>query len=100
LAVNLGQNAGLVSASCILLPFVRTGMTDEHANNPRVFGRWQPRMLETHEAAVAFMRLLSRPQSELDQGMFELMVEGTADNVSVTWKKVILDIREEKLDWN
>jgi NAD(P)-dependent dehydrogenase (short-subunit alcohol dehydrogenase family) len=100
LAVNLGQNAGLVSASCILLPFVRTGMTDEYANNPRVFGRWQPRMLETHEAAAAFMRLLSRPHSELDQGLFELMVEGTADNVSVTWKKVILDIREEKLDWN
>jgi NAD(P)-dependent dehydrogenase (short-subunit alcohol dehydrogenase family) len=99
LAVNLGQNAGLVSAACILLPFVRTGMTDEYANNPRVFGRWQPRMLETHEAAAAFMQLLARPQNELDQGMFELMVEGTADNVSITWKKVLLDLREEKLDW-
>ena len=40
LAVNLGQNSTLVSAACILLPFVRTGMTDEYANNPRVFGRW------------------------------------------------------------
>jgi len=100
LAVNLGQNAGLVSASCILLPFVRTGMTDEYANNPRVFGRWQPRMLETNEAAEAFMHLLSRPQGELDQGMFELMVEGTADKISMTWKKVTLDIREEKPDWN
>jgi NAD(P)-dependent dehydrogenase (short-subunit alcohol dehydrogenase family) len=100
LAVNLGQNAGLVSASCILLPFVRTGMTDEYASNPRVFGRWQPRMLETHEAAEAFMRLLSRPQIELDQGLFELMVEGTADNVRMIWRKVILNTREEKLDWN
>jgi NAD(P)-dependent dehydrogenase (short-subunit alcohol dehydrogenase family) len=100
LAVNLGQNASLVSACSILLPFVRTGMTDEYANNPKVFGRWQPRMLETNEAAEAFMRLLSRPRGELEQGMFELMVEGTADKVSMTWKKVTLDIREEKLDWN
>jgi NAD(P)-dependent dehydrogenase (short-subunit alcohol dehydrogenase family) len=100
LAVNLGSNASFVSALCILLPFVRTGMTDEYANNPRVFGRWQPRMLETSEAAEAFLRLLSRPQGELGQGMFELMVEGTTDNVRITWEKVTLDIREEKLDWN
>jgi NAD(P)-dependent dehydrogenase (short-subunit alcohol dehydrogenase family) len=86
LSVNLGQNAGLVSASCILLPFVRTGMTDEYANNPRVFGRWQPRMLEPSEAAEAFMRLLSRPQSDLDQCLFELMVEGTPNNIQLTWK--------------
>jgi NAD(P)-dependent dehydrogenase (short-subunit alcohol dehydrogenase family) len=99
LAVNLGQNANFVSASCILLPFVRTGMTDEYANNPRVFGRWQPRMLETDEAAQAFMRLLARPQNELDQGMFELMVEGTPDKVEMSWKKVTLDIREEALEW-
>jgi NAD(P)-dependent dehydrogenase (short-subunit alcohol dehydrogenase family) len=98
LAVNLGQNASLVSASCILLPFVRTGMTDEYAHNPKVFSRWQPRMLETNEAAEAFMRLLSRPQAELNQKIFELMVEGTADNVDLTWKKVSLDIREETLD--
>jgi NAD(P)-dependent dehydrogenase (short-subunit alcohol dehydrogenase family) len=100
LAVNLGQNAGLVSASCILLPFVRTGMTDEYANNPKVFSRWQPRMLETNEAAEAFMHLLSRSQSELDQRIFELMVEGTAENMRLTWKRVSLDIREEKVDWN
>ncbi|MBV8773517.1 MAG: hypothetical protein JO166_14485 [Deltaproteobacteria bacterium] len=74
-------------------------MTDEYANNPRVFGRWQPRMLETNEAAEAFMRLLSRPREELSQGIFELMVEGGADNVSLIWKKVSLDIREEKVDW-
>ena len=100
LAVNLGQNATLVSASCILLPFVRTGMTDEYADNPRVFSRWQPRMLETNEAALAFMRLLSRPQSELNQGIFELMIGGTADKVTMIWKKVGLDIREEELDGN
>jgi NAD(P)-dependent dehydrogenase (short-subunit alcohol dehydrogenase family) len=100
LSVNLGQNAGLVSSSCILLPFVRTGMTDEYVNNPRVFGRWQSRMLETSETAEAFMRLLSRPQKELDQCLFELMVEGPADNIELTWKRVSLEIREEKVDWN
>ncbi|HJU09393.1 MAG TPA: hypothetical protein VJ728_00880, partial [Candidatus Binataceae bacterium] len=99
LAVNLGQNADLVTASCILLPFVRTGMTDEYANNPKVFGRWQPRMLETNEATEAFMRLLSRPHAELDQGIFELLVEGDGDKVSLNWKKVSLEIREEALDW-
>ncbi|HZO80355.1 MAG TPA: SDR family NAD(P)-dependent oxidoreductase [Candidatus Binataceae bacterium] len=100
LAVNLGQSAKFVSAACILLPFVRTGMTDEYAHNPKVFGRWQPRMLETHEAAKAFLQLLARPQAELDQGMFELLVEGSADKVEVRWKKVHLDLREEALEWS
>ena len=75
-------------------------MTDEYATDPRVFGRWQPRMLETDEAAKAFMRLLSRPPAELDQGMFALMVKGTADDVDVLWKKVTVDQREEALDWS
>jgi NAD(P)-dependent dehydrogenase (short-subunit alcohol dehydrogenase family) len=100
LAVNLGQNAGLVTSSCILLPFVRTGMTDEYADNPKVFGRWQPRMLETHEAAKAFMQLLARPQEEVDRGLFELLVEGSADKIRVSWKNVRLDTREEPLEWS
>lgn len=99
LKVNLGQSAQLVTAACILLPFVRTGMTDEYANNPKVFGRWQPRMLETHEAAKAFMQLLARPQAELDQGMFELMVDGNPDKIDIRWKRVHLDLREEELPW-
>src|SRR5262245_3027701 len=74
LAVTLGRSAPLVSAFSILLPFVRTTMTEEYANNPKVFGRWQPRMLETYEAAQAFLQLLTRPQQELDQGLFELLV--------------------------
>ena len=100
LAVNLGQNAALVSAASILLPFVRTGMTGEFANVPKVYGRWQPRMLETHEAARAFMRLLARPREELDQGMFSLVVEGTADAIRMNWKRIRLDIKEDALDWN
>lgn len=100
LTVNLGSSATFITASSILLPFVRTGMTDEYANNPKVFGRWQPRMLETHEAAEAFLQLLARPKEELHQGMFELLVEGSAEKIRVTWKKVHLDVREEPLHWS
>lgn len=100
LAVNLGRSANLISAASILLPFVRTGMTDEYAENSKVFGRWQPRMLETHEAAQAFLQLLAQPGEQLDQGMFELLAEGSAEKVRVSWKKVYLDLREEKLDWS
>jgi len=100
LAVNLGRSAKFVTAASILLPFVRTGMTGEYAENPKVFGRWQPRMLETHEVAQAFMHLLARPQKELDQALFELLAAGSAERVQVTWKKVSLDLREETLDWS
>jgi hypothetical protein len=79
---------------------VRTGMTDEYADNPKVFGRWQPRMLETHEAAKAFMQLLARPQTEVDLGLFELLVEGSAEKIRVSWKNVRLDTREEMLEWS
>jgi NAD(P)-dependent dehydrogenase (short-subunit alcohol dehydrogenase family) len=99
LAVNLGQNAKFASTACILLPFVRTGMTDEYAGNPKVFSRWQPRMLETHEAALAFMQLLARPREEIDQGLFELMVEGSPDDIQMSWKRVHLNVREEPMDW-
>jgi NAD(P)-dependent dehydrogenase (short-subunit alcohol dehydrogenase family) len=100
LAINLGRNAKFVSAACVLPPFVRTGMTEEYTDNPDVFGRWQPRMLETHEAAKAFMQLLSRSREELDRGIFELMVDGTAADIRLCWKKVHLDLREEPLPWS
>ena len=103
LAVNLGKLASLVSASSILLPFVRTGMTGEYAENAKVFGRWQPRMLETHEAAEALLQLLQQPAAETDRGMYELMVDSTAGDaatVDVTWKQVHLDVREEPLAWS
>jgi hypothetical protein len=100
LAVNLGQNVKFVGSACILLPFIRTSMTDQYAENPKVFGRWQPRMLEPNEAAKAFMQLLARPQPELDKGLFELMAEGAPDKVDVTWKRVELDLREERMEWS
>jgi NAD(P)-dependent dehydrogenase (short-subunit alcohol dehydrogenase family) len=104
LSVNLGKSAKLVSAYSVMYPFVRTGMTGEYAENERVFGRWQPRMLETHEAAEAFLGLLARPADETDHGMFELMVdksEGAPEGgVDVTWKQVHLDLREQELPWS
>jgi NAD(P)-dependent dehydrogenase (short-subunit alcohol dehydrogenase family) len=105
LSVNLGKAAGSVSAFSVLYPFVRTGMTDEYADNPKVFGRWQPRMLETHEAAEAFLQLLARPAAETNEGMFELMVErvgpeGDDEAVDIAWKQVRLDVAELALDWS
>lgn len=100
LAVNLGQSARLVTTASILLPFVRTGMTGEYADNPKVFSRWQPRMLETHEAAKAFFQLLTRPPAEIDEGMFELLVGSGAGQIDVRWKRLHLDLREEPLEWS
>jgi len=100
LAVNLGRSTNVVTSASILLPFVRTGMTDEYAANSKVFGRWQPRMLETHEAAEAFLQLLARPREELTQNMFELLVDGSPEKVRVTWKQMHFDVREESLDWS
>ena len=101
LKVNLGRSADLVSAFSLLLPFVRTGMTDEYAENPKVFGRWQPRMLETHEAAEALLQLLMQPPDATENGMFELLVEPADEgHVAVTWNRVRLEFRKESLPWS
>ncbi|MGH9000964.1 MAG: SDR family NAD(P)-dependent oxidoreductase [Acidimicrobiia bacterium] len=97
LRVNLGKAAEAVSAFSVCYPFIRTGMTDEYADNPKVFGRWQPRMLEPHEAAGQLMELLSRPVDETDGGIFDLLVEGTADDVDLYWRRVRLEAQTEKL---
>ena len=102
LHVNLGRKASLVKAFSVLYPFVRTGMTEEYAENERVFGRWQPRMLETHEAAEAFLQALARPAEELDEAMLALMVDKEEDGaqIRVTWKRVRLDLSLEPVDWS
>jgi len=102
LAVNLGKQAADITALSVLFPFVRTGMTDEYAENPRVFGRWQPRMLETHEAAEALLGLLSRGNDDLDEGMFELLCDAASDDregIEVGWRQVHLDVREADVPW-
>ena len=83
-----------------MLPFVRTGMTEEYVDNPKVFGRWQPRMLEPFEAAQAVTRLLARPASEFDLESFELRVEGSAEEAALTWSRVSLEVNDEVLDWS
>ncbi len=101
LKVNLGRNADLVQCFSLMFPFIRTGMTDEYANNERVFGRWQPRMLEPSEMAEAFMALLDRPGNETDDGMFQLMVEAAEQNeIDVTWRQVKFNLAEENLTWS
>ena len=100
LAVNLGRSSNLVQAFSVMYPFVRTSMTGEYAENEKVFGRWQPRMLEPHEAAEAFLALLARPIAETDQAMFELMVDAAEPGIAVTWKQVRLDVSEHDLGWS
>jgi NAD(P)-dependent dehydrogenase (short-subunit alcohol dehydrogenase family) len=100
LKVNLGRSADLVSACSLMLPFVRTGMTEAYADNPKVFGRWQPRMLEPFEAANAVTQLLTRPADELNLGNFELQVQGTAQETSLGWSQIKLEANENALDWS
>jgi NAD(P)-dependent dehydrogenase (short-subunit alcohol dehydrogenase family) len=100
LNVNLGRSAELVNACCLMLPFVRTGMTEAYADNPKVFGRWQPRMLEPFEAAQAVTQLLTRDGAERDLGNFELLVGGTAEQTELTWSSVELQVNETPLDWS
>jgi len=103
LATNLGKSAGLVSAFSVLYPFVRTGMTGEYAENPKVFGRWQPRMLETNEAAEAFLQVLSQPSERTNNGMFEAMVDAddSAEGaVRVSWNEVKFGIEETLAPWS
>lgn len=100
LRVNLGRSAELVNASCLMLPFIRTGMTQAYADNPKVFGRWQSRMLETHEAARAVTQLLSRPAEALDLGNFKLGATGEADALELSWSQIKLEVNDETLDWS
>jgi NAD(P)-dependent dehydrogenase (short-subunit alcohol dehydrogenase family) len=105
LRINAGaRGEGLLTAFSVTLPFVRTGMTEAYAGNRKVFGRWQPRMLETHEAAQAVLELLARPAAELNEGIFQLNVgpqEGGPDGaVSVTWSQVELKLHEQQLGWS
>jgi NAD(P)-dependent dehydrogenase (short-subunit alcohol dehydrogenase family) len=103
LAVNLGKSASLVSAFSVLYPFVRTGMTGEYAENTKVFGRWQPRMLETNEAAQAFLQVLARPPQETNQGMFEVLVDavpGEEGAVRVAWHEVKFNVEEAPTAWS
>ena len=94
LRVNLGRSADMCSACCLMLPFVRTGMTEEYADNEKVFGRWQPRMLEPFEAAHGVTQPLGRSPESLNLGNFKLGVGGTAENIELKWTQINIDVNE------
>ncbi|MCB9731842.1 MAG: SDR family oxidoreductase [Deltaproteobacteria bacterium] len=101
LRVNLGKEADKVTSFSVGYPFVRTGMTEEYAENERVFGRWQPRMLEPVEAATALVQLLGRPAETLDDRFFQLNVNDAGDGaVDARWSEVRLEAVETKLGWS
>jgi len=95
LRVNLGRAADMASAYCLMLPFIKTSMTEEYSENEKVFGRWQPRMLETHEAAASITQLMSQAPETLDQGLFELNVSGTVEQTELEWLHRAIEVRDE-----
>ena len=97
LKVNLGRTADMVNASCLMLPFVRTGMTEAYADNPNVFGRWQPRMLEPYEAAHGVTQLLGNKPEDLNLGHYKLAVSGTAEDITLKWTQIMIDVSERDL---
>ncbi len=98
LRANLGKNAHQVSSSCLALPFVRTSMTQAYADNPKVFGRWQPRMLEPTEFARAFLEVLRHPRESIDGQLLQLEVTaGEADTVQTAWSRAELKLQAQPL---
>jgi len=104
LHVNLGRSASLVRAFSVGYPFVKTSMTEEYADNPKVFGRWQDRMLEPHEASKALMQLLSRPAEELDDRFFQLLVDGAPElgegGIRPRWSEIAITVSDKALEWS
>jgi hypothetical protein len=97
---NLGRKSDIVTAWSVAYPFVRTSMTDSYSDNPKVFGRWQPRMLETHEAAQCLLQLLGRPNEELNGKIFQLNVEGEAEAITTNWSHVVLEPNSTVESWS
>ena len=100
LKVNLGKSSDMVSAASIMLPFIRTGMTEEYADNPKVFGRWQPRMLEPFEAANAVTQLLTRSREELNLNNYKLGVGGSPEEIALKWSQIKLEVKDDALAWS
>jgi len=100
LGVNMGRSAGDVTAFSVGYPFVRTAMTDAYADNPKVFGRWQPRMLEPPEASTTLAALLTRTDEELAGKFFQVNVHDENNKVAVTWSEVAMASEERTLSWS
>lgn len=104
LHVNLGRSSALVRAFSVGYPFVKTSMTEEYADNTKVFGRWQLRMLEPYEAAQTLMQLLARPAAELDDRFFQLLVDAAPDlgekGIRTRWSEIAITTTDEALSWS
>lgn len=104
LRVNLGKDAPKVTAFSVGYPFVRTAMTEAYVDNAKVFGRWQPRMLEPEEASAALFQLIGRPKGDLAERFFQLEVgpspETGPKGVAATWAEVRLDPVITPLAWS
>lgn len=111
LEANLGSGSHLASAFSVLLPFVKTQMTAPYAERPEFWERWQPRLLETHEAAEALLRLLSQPRKR-EELIYQLNMEhpeqdedlGGAESgpgpIRLTWSSVRLNPLVLTLPWS
>ena len=97
LDINLGRENSFVTSFSLMLPFIKTNMTEEYADNPKVFGRWQPRMLETNEVASSITDLLDKKREELHLGIFKLSVEEKKGDIDLNWLKVDLQATEKKI---
>ncbi len=97
LDINLGRESSLVTSFSLMLPFIKTNMTEEYADNPKVFGRWQPRMLETNEVASSITELIDKKREELHLGIFKLSVEEAEGDIVLNWLKVDLEAVEKKI---
>ena len=102
LRVNVGKAGKEVTAFSVALPFVRTGMTEAYADNPKVFGRWQARMLEPDELAHVFLTLLHRPAPATDGHIYQLDVDRRPDGqaLQATWSEVALGVTTAPADWS
>lgn len=103
LRVNLGKDASKVTAFSVGYPFVRTAMTEAYADNPKVFGRWQPRMLAPEEASAALFSLLTRAPAELAERFFQLEVAAAPERgergITTSWAEVRLDPTVVAPEW-
>lgn len=101
LRVNLGDSGAQISACSVLYPFVRTGMTAEYATNARLFDRWQPRMLETSEAALLLLQLLALPREEIAGRLFQLNLDANEvqAHLRAFWSEVQIAVQERALPW-
>lgn len=101
LSANLGSGAEFARAVSVVLPFVRTHMTQAYTHEPRFWQRWQPRMLEPHEVADSLLRLLHRPARELNDQVYQLNIDrDEEEQLRATWCAIRLKPLELNLPWS